>query len=57
MLFSEGLVDVFETLECIHLYILCIVTGALPRDQYDIMSVHIGGVKIKKLKINILGVY
>ena len=33
------------------------LTGASPRDQYDITSVHIGEVKIKKLKINILGVY
>ena len=33
------------------------VTRASPRDQYDITSIHIGGVKIKKLKVNILVVY
>ena len=42
---NQGYKDVMET------------TGVSPRDQYDIMFVHIGGVKIKKLKINILGVY
>ena len=41
--------------EVIYDYELVRITGVSPKDQYDITSIHIGGVKIKKIKIQYIG--